>query len=143
MKRAADLLGPCRPLEIEPPGQTRSNHGRQHRSKSELIFDFVRQGLALGPCEDRSEEVRVLVRKFWIDEIYGVLLVRPLVAISDRLLYRGIDAGLIDGVLVNGVARSIRALATNGLRYLQSGLVQAYMLLMLVGAIVIVALMMR
>jgi len=85
----------------------------------------------------------VLVRKFWIDEIYGVLLVRPLVAISDRLLYRGIDAGLIDGVLVNGVARSIRALAANGLRHLQSGLIQAYMLLMLVGAIAIVALMMR
>jgi NADH-quinone oxidoreductase subunit L len=86
---------------------------------------------------------RVLVRNFWVDEIYGVLLVRPLVAISDRLLYRGIDLGLIDGVLVNGTARSVRAFAANGLRYLQSGLVQAYMLLMLVGAVAIVALMMR
>ncbi|MBW2286362.1 MAG: NADH-quinone oxidoreductase subunit L [Deltaproteobacteria bacterium] len=85
----------------------------------------------------------VLVAKFWVDEIYGVLLVRPLVAISDRLLYRGIDAGLIDGLLVNGVARSIRALAANGLRYVQSGLIQAYMFLMLVGAVAIVALLMR
>jgi NADH-quinone oxidoreductase subunit L len=86
---------------------------------------------------------RVLVAKFWIDEIYGVLLVRPLVAISDRLLYRGIDAGLIDGLLVNGVARGVRALAANGLRYVQSGLIQAYMFLMLVGAVAIVALLMR
>jgi NADH-quinone oxidoreductase subunit L len=85
----------------------------------------------------------VLVAKFWVDEIYGVLLVRPLVAISDRLLYRGIDAGLIDGLLVNGVARSVRALAANGLRYVQSGLIQAYMFLMLVGAVAIVALLMR
>jgi NADH-quinone oxidoreductase subunit L len=86
---------------------------------------------------------RVLVAKFWVDEIYGALLVRPLVAISDRLLYRWIDAGLIDGLLVNGVARSVRALAANGLRYVQSGLIQAYMLLMLVGAVAIAALMMR
>ena len=86
---------------------------------------------------------RVLVAKFWIDEIYGVLLVRPLVAISDRLLYRGIDAWLIDGLLVNGVARGVRALAANGLRYVQSGLIQAYMFLMLVGAVAIVALLMR
>jgi NADH-quinone oxidoreductase subunit L len=86
---------------------------------------------------------QVLVAKFWVDEIYGVLLVRPLVAISDRLLYRGIDAGLIDGLLVNGVARSVRALAANGLRYVQSGLIQAYMFLMLVGAVAIVALLMR
>ena len=85
----------------------------------------------------------VLVAKFWVDEIYRVLLVRPLVAISDRLLYRGIEVGLIDGLLVNGVARSVRALAASGLRYLQSGLVQAYMLLILVGAVAIVALMMR
>ena len=86
---------------------------------------------------------RVLVAKFWIDEIYGVLLVRPLVAISDRLLYRGIDAWLIDGLLVNGVARGVRALAANGRRYAQSGLIQAYMFLMLVGAVAIVALLMR
>jgi len=85
----------------------------------------------------------VLVAKFWVDEIYGLLLVRPLVAISDRLLYRVIDAGLIDGLLVNGVARSVRALAANGLRYLQSGLIQSYMFVMLVGAVAIVALLMR
>jgi NADH-quinone oxidoreductase subunit L len=86
---------------------------------------------------------RVLVAKFWVDEIYDLLLVRPLVVISDRLLYRGIDRGLIDGLLVNGVARSVRALAANGFRHAQSGQVQVYLFLMLVGAVAIVALVMR
>jgi len=86
---------------------------------------------------------RMLVAKFWVDEIYDLLLVRPLVVISDRLLYRGVDRTLIDGIAVHGVARGVRALAANGLRHAQSGLVQAYLFLMLVGAIALVALLMR
>ena len=67
----------------------------------------------------------------------------PLVVISDRLLYRGIDVALIDRLLVGGVARSVRALAADGLRYAQSGLVQSYMFLMLLGAVAIAALLLR
>ena len=64
---------------------------------------------------------------------------RPLVALSDRVLYRIVDAGWIDGIGVNGVARSIRAFAANGLKYAQSGLTQSYVFFMIVGAVAIVS----
>src|SRR5690606_8250854 len=37
---------------------------------------------------------RLIANKYYVDEIYDALLVRPLIAISDRALFRGIDAGL-------------------------------------------------
>ena len=81
---------------------------------------------------------RTLVNKYWVDEIYDALVVRPLVFVSDRVLFRAIDAGLIDGLAVNGTARSVRALASHGLKYVQSGLTQGYLLLMVVGTLAIV-----
>ena len=49
------------------------------------------------------------------------------------MLFRGIDAGLIDGVAVNGLARTVQAFAASGLRRLQSGLAQGYVASMLAG----------
>jgi len=81
---------------------------------------------------------RALWNKYWVDEAYDALLVRPLVALSDAVLYRGIDAGLIDGAGVNGPARAVRALAAGGLKHLQSGLAQGYLVIMLVGSALVV-----
>jgi NADH-quinone oxidoreductase subunit L len=86
---------------------------------------------------------RLLVAKYYVDEIYDATVVRPLVAISDRFLFRGVDAGLIDGLAVNGLARSVRAFAANGLKYVQSGFAQSYLFLMVVGAVAVVAYLMR
>jgi len=69
--------------------------------------------------------------------------VRPLVWVSDRVLFRLLDAGLIDGVAVNGSARTVRAFASNGLKYAQSGLAQAYIFAMIVGAVAIVGYLVR
>jgi NADH-quinone oxidoreductase subunit L len=80
---------------------------------------------------------RLVANKLYVDEIYDALLVRPLVAVSELVLYRGIDAGLIDGAFVNGSARLVRALASDVLRRFQSGFAQAYLLVMLVGALAI------
>ncbi|HEX5066671.1 MAG TPA: NADH-quinone oxidoreductase subunit L [Myxococcota bacterium] len=77
---------------------------------------------------------RLLANKYWVDEIYDALIVRPLVLLSERVFYRGVDAGLIDGVAVNGLGRSVRGIAAGGLKYLQSGLTQSYVFSMLVGA---------
>ncbi|MEE8386308.1 MAG: NADH-quinone oxidoreductase subunit L, partial [Dehalococcoidia bacterium] len=82
---------------------------------------------------------RTLLEKYYVDEFYDRSLVRPLVALSDRILFRGVDAGLIDGIAVNGSARTVRAIAANGLKYLQSGLAQGYLFLMIVGTVAIVA----
>jgi NADH-quinone oxidoreductase subunit L len=86
---------------------------------------------------------RALVDKFYVDELYDRTVVRPLVRVSDEVLFRGVDAGLIDGVGVNGSARAVRALADHGLRHLQSGLAQSYLWLMVAGTLAIVALLLR
>jgi NADH-quinone oxidoreductase subunit L len=74
-----------------------------------------------------------LANKYYIDEIYDALIVRPLVRISDVVLFRTVDAGAIDGVLVNGTARFVQGIASGGLRWLQSGLAQSYVTSMLAG----------
>ncbi len=86
---------------------------------------------------------RTLVNKYWVDEIYDALVVRPLVFLSDRVFYRAIDAGLIDGVTVNGSARLVRGVASHGLKYVQNGLAQSYLFLMIVGALAIVGYLVR
>jgi NADH:ubiquinone oxidoreductase subunit 5 (subunit L)/multisubunit Na+/H+ antiporter MnhA subunit len=66
------------------------------------------------------------------------VIVRPLVVISDKVFFRGIDATLIDDVGANGSARAVRSLANDVLKYLQSGLSQGYLFLMVVGTVAIV-----
>jgi len=85
----------------------------------------------------------VVAHKYYVDEGVDAGLVRPLVAFSDRVLFRIVDARLIDGAGVNGVAGAVRSTAWNVLRHLQSGLPQAYLFLMLIGAIALVGWMVR
>ena len=82
---------------------------------------------------------RLVFNKYYVDEIYDATIVRPLVRVSDRVLYRVIDAGIIDGAGVNGTARAIRGLADRSLKYVQTGFAQSYVFVMLVGAVAVVA----
>jgi NADH-quinone oxidoreductase subunit L len=86
---------------------------------------------------------RTLLNKYYIDELYDTVIVRPLVVFSDRVLYRIVDAGVIDGIGANGTAYGIRAVAANGLKYAQSGLAQSYIFFMIVGAVAIVGYLLR
>jgi NADH-quinone oxidoreductase subunit L len=62
--------------------------------------------------------------KFYVDELYELLFIRPLGFLS-RAMYRVIDAVLIDGVGVRGTAW-VTARAGAMLRYLQTGDAQMY-----------------
>jgi NADH-quinone oxidoreductase subunit L len=86
---------------------------------------------------------RTLLNKYYVDELYDAVIVRPLVAVSDRVLFRIVDARLIDGIGIDGTARGIRAIAANGLKYAQSGLTQSYVFFMIVGAVAIVGYLLR
>jgi NADH-quinone oxidoreductase subunit L len=77
---------------------------------------------------------RVLFRKYFVDEIYDFLIVRPLVGLSRWVLWKGVDQGLIDGVGANGSAALARGLGWIGSR-LQSGQLGFYMVVFLVGAV--------
>jgi NADH-quinone oxidoreductase subunit L len=76
----------------------------------------------------------VLNRKYYIDELYDTVVVRPLVWLSRAVLWRGVDQGVVDGAAVNGMARLSQGLGWLGSR-LQTGQVGVYVVLFLVGAL--------
>jgi NADH-quinone oxidoreductase subunit L len=79
---------------------------------------------------------RVLYRKWYVDEIYDALIVRPLVWISDKVLWKGVDTGLIDGAGVNGPARVARGVGAIG-SWLQTGQVGTYVFFFVVGVLLL------
>ena len=78
---------------------------------------------------------RVLANKYYVDEIYDDAVVRPTVGVSRGLLWEGIDAGLIDGVMVRFFGGQIpRFVGWIGSR-MQSGQVGTYAWVLIVGVL--------
>jgi NADH-quinone oxidoreductase subunit L len=67
--------------------------------------------------------------------VYAAAVVEPLVEGSRTVLWRGFDAGLIDGT-VNGVGRRSRGVGAI-LRLLQSGNIRSYAGWVVLGSIVL------
>jgi len=80
---------------------------------------------------------RVLWKKWYVDEIYDAVIVRPLAWLSREILWKRIDQGLLDGALVNGTARVARALGWIGAR-LQTGDVGVYVVLFVIGVLALI-----
>jgi NADH-quinone oxidoreductase subunit L len=80
---------------------------------------------------------RLLLRKYYVDEAYQAAIVNPIVIGSERGLWRGVDAGVIDGA-VNGVGRLVRG--TSGvLRLAQTGSIRAYAASLFLGVVLVLA----
>ena len=93
----------------------------------------------LVPARSAPEErgfARVLRNKWYIDEIYDALFVRPLVWASREVLWKQVDQRVIDGAAVNGAARGARALGWTN-RWLQSGQVGTYVAIFVVGVLLV------
>jgi NADH-quinone oxidoreductase subunit L len=78
---------------------------------------------------------RTLLNKYYVDEIYDAAIVQPVKKISSGVLWRGVDAGLIDGT-VNAVGLVVRGWSAV-LRRLQTGSVRAYAMSLFVGTVAI------
>jgi NADH-quinone oxidoreductase subunit L len=72
--------------------------------------------------------------KFYVDELYNFLVIRPFTALSN-VFYKVVDAGLIDGVAVGGTAGVLRKVG-GWLRYTQTGNAQNYATVMAVAMLV-------
>jgi NADH-quinone oxidoreductase subunit L len=75
---------------------------------------------------------RFLVNKWYFDELYDFLFVRPAFAIG-RLFWKGGDGVIIDGFGPDGVSARVLDVARNSVR-LQTGYVYHYAFAMLLGA---------
>src|SRR6267378_965805 len=79
---------------------------------------------------------KLLIEKYYVDEIYDALFVKPIYHLS-LWLARVFDPGVVDGI-VNGVATLVAGWA-RGLRRVQTGYVMNYALGILLGAVAVVA----
>jgi len=89
---------------------------------------------------DRAERMflplyRILVRKYWFDELYYNLFARGGVKFG-RAMWKGGDGALLDGVMVDGSA-SFVARSAQIVRRLQSGYLYHYAFAMIVGLILL------
>lgn len=78
---------------------------------------------------------RLLLNKYYVDELYNAVIVQPIKKISSGLLWRGVDAGVIDGT-VNAVGLVVRGWSAV-LRRLQTGSVRAYAMSFFMGVVTI------
>jgi NADH-quinone oxidoreductase subunit L len=79
---------------------------------------------------------KLIYNKYYVDEIYQVLIVNPIVNFS-LFLWKVIDVAIIDG-LANGLAAMVKSFSSSG-RVIQTGYLRNYALLFVFGVIVVLA----
>jgi NADH-quinone oxidoreductase subunit L len=108
-----------------------------------IIIAIVRLG-RLAPARDGATPEtgfeRVLVHRYYVDEAYDRGIVRPLLALSNRVLWQGVD-GMIDGLVM--LAGRIWVWLGGMGSALQSGRVGTYAWALVVGALVVLAITIR
>jgi NADH-quinone oxidoreductase subunit L len=77
---------------------------------------------------------KLLANKWYVDELYNAIIVKPLNAFAG-FLNKVVEKNIIDGI-VNGSGRLVQY-GSRQFRYLQSGQVGGYVLLMVVGIILL------
>jgi NADH-quinone oxidoreductase subunit L len=99
-------------------------------------FFFLKRKEAARALAERFAGLHVLLtRKYYVDEIYDAVIVRPIQVVSERVLWKGVDAlgfdGAVNGVgaLVNGTSRVVRRA--------QTGSVRAYAASVMLGVVLI------
>jgi NADH-quinone oxidoreductase subunit L len=89
-------------------------------------------------AESISGLYKLLLGKYFIDELYAAVIVRPLVWISDKVLWHVVDEGAIDGT-VNGAAFVSRETGDR-LRRVSTGNIRAYATWIVLGVLVFTSL---
>ncbi len=81
----------------------------------------------------------LVLNKYKIDELYGAVIIQPIIALSTNVFWKGIDRGLIDGA-VDGSAAGAQE-TSDALRHMQSGNIRSYAGWVAVGACAVIAFM--
>ena len=80
---------------------------------------------------------RAVANKYYVDELYAVLFVKPLIDGSTTILWHGVDQGVIDAA-VNDSAGAARHVSDTA-RHMQSGNLRSYAGWVAAGAAVVIA----
>ncbi len=77
--------------------------------------------------------------KYKIDELYGAVIIQPLIALSTNVFWKGIDLGLIDRAVDEGAEGALET--SDAMRHMQSGNIRSYAGWVAVGATAVIAFM--
>jgi NADH-quinone oxidoreductase subunit L len=99
------------------------------------VFFLKRRDLADLAARRLGGLHRLLLHKYYVDEIYDAGIVQPIRVVSEQALWKGVDAGVIDGA-VNGAGVTVRG-ASGLLRLVQTGSIRAYAASLMVGTLLI------
>jgi NADH-quinone oxidoreductase subunit L len=97
------------------------------------VFYVAKRGLADSFAKAAGGLYTLVYNKYFVDEAYDATVVEPLIEGSRTVLWRGVDAGLIDGT-VNGVGTRSRGIGSI-LRLAQSGNIRSYAAWVVLGSI--------
>jgi len=102
-------------------------------------FYIVNPSLPKRLAESMPQLYRLLLNKYYFDEVYDFLFVRGAKALG-RLLWKRGDMGVIDGT-IDGVAMGLVPWVTRAAQRLQSGYVYTYAFTMVIGIVVLITIM--
>jgi NADH-quinone oxidoreductase subunit L len=139
---------------MSPAGRSEAPHGAAHHdTATELAlmavsialafagiglawYFFVRSpGSADSVAAAAAPVHQLLLNKYYVDELYDAAIVRPTVGVSRGLLWKLVDAEVIDGA-VNGAGAVVQTSA-GWLRRLQTGSVRVYAVSVLLGVVLV------
>jgi NADH-quinone oxidoreductase subunit L len=100
-----------------------------------FYFWLVRPDIPAKLAQSAGGLYRLLLNKYYIDEIYDAVIVQPTKRLSEGVLWKSLDAALIDAT-VNGVGAAVRS-ASATLRQLQTGSVRTYAASLFLGVVMI------
>jgi NADH-quinone oxidoreductase subunit L len=92
-----------------------------------------KMSIAEGAKQSLKPYYTVLFNKYYIDEIYEAVFVKPVNVFSEAFLWKINDNKIIDGI-VNGTAKLIEIISNN-IRKMQTGVAQVYAFVMVAGIV--------
>ncbi|MBE7469521.1 MAG: NADH-quinone oxidoreductase subunit L [Anaerolineae bacterium] len=101
------------------------------------FFYVVRPSIPQNLARSTRPIFSLLANKYYVDEIYNALIVKPALLLAEGLAV-GCDKLLIDGVLVDGLAKGIGWVGSMA-SHLQSGYLRHYALATFIGVLVLVS----
>ncbi|MDP2278780.1 MAG: NADH-quinone oxidoreductase subunit L, partial [Nitrospirota bacterium] len=103
------------------------------------LFYLVKTDIPVMLVQKFNAAYKVLWNKYYVDELYSLIIVRPTIWTAKNILIGITDAKIIEAV-VNGVPKGIGELSRI-MRKVQTGLLQHYAAIMALGLLIIVAMM--